>query len=131
MSSFFDKVKASVAEAGDKVKAGVVEAGNKAKTVMEINKLKLQNNSKLNEIERQYREIGKQVFEAKQLDSAAALSSDDLEPFMNTIKGLQEEIEHNLKEIKFLSDDNVIVEQAKNDKPVVLMQYEPEEKEEK
>ncbi|WP_052350797.1 hypothetical protein [Paenibacillus gorillae] len=131
MSSFFDKVKASVAEAGDKVKAGVVEAGNKAKTVMEINKLKMQNNSKLNEIERQYREIGKQVFEAKQQDAAAELSSDELEPFMNTIKGLQEEIEHNLKEIKFLSDDNVIVEKAKNDKPVVLMQYEPEEKEEK
>ncbi|MFF2093820.1 hypothetical protein [Paenibacillus sp. NPDC058174] len=131
MSSFFDKVKASVAEAGDKVKAGVVEAGNKAKTVMEINKLKLQNNSKLNEIERQYREIGKLVFETKQQDASVKVSSDELEPFVNTIKGLQEEIEHNLKEIKFLSDDNVIVEKAKNDKPVVLMQYEPEEKEEK
>lgn len=48
----------------NKVKAGVSEAGNKAKTVVEINRLKLQNNGKQNDIDQQYQVMGKLLFEA-------------------------------------------------------------------
>lgn len=96
--SLFDKVKAGV-------KAGVTEAGNKAKTVVEINRLKLQNNTKLNEIDNQYREIGKLVYISSIENTPKYPLNEQLEPYLATIKQLQSEIQQNLVEIKFLSDE--------------------------
>ncbi|MUT68425.1 hypothetical protein [Paenibacillus sp. NEAU-GSW1] len=107
---FLDKVKATVAEAGDKVKAGVVEAGHKAKTLVEINRLKMQNNSKLNEIERQYQQIGVLVFTIRQANKDADIPNAELEPMIQTITRLQDEIQHNLKEIQFLSESSTVEE---------------------
>ncbi|MFF2483390.1 hypothetical protein [Paenibacillus sp. NPDC058071] len=103
-----DKVKAGVAEASDKVKAGVAEAGSKAKTLVEVNRLKLANHSKLNEIEAQYREIGKIVYSAGLAQSEEAVDSPEMKPYFDRIKCLQDEIEHNLKEIKFISEGMTI-----------------------
>lgn len=50
----------------DKLKAGVAEAGSKAKTVVEVNRLKMQNNTLQGQIDQQYQEMGKRVFEAAQ-----------------------------------------------------------------
>lgn len=107
---FLDKVKATVAEAGDKVKAGVVEAGQKAKTLVEINRLKMQNSSKLSEIERQYQQIGVLVFTIKQSNKDADIPNAELEPMFQTITRLQDEIQHNLKEIQFLSESSTVEE---------------------
>jgi len=89
----------------DKVKAGMAEAGHKAKTVVEINRLKLQNHNKLGEIDQQYKEIGKRVYVASLEDSGIDRVEGQLYPFYSKIKFLQEEIQHNLQQIKFLSEE--------------------------
>jgi len=88
----------------NKFKAGVAEAGNKAKTVVEINRLKMQNSSKQNEIEQQYQEIGRLVFEARE-DDAWPIIKEQLDPNMNRILQLKFEIEQNLLQIANLSDE--------------------------
>lgn len=88
----------------DKVKAGVAEAGSKAKVVVEINKLKMQNHTKTNEIEQQYTAIGKLVYIAKLEGTTTELLEPQLEPHYNTIQLLQTEIKNNLQHIKFLSE---------------------------
>ncbi|WP_449602374.1 zinc ribbon domain-containing protein [Paenibacillus sp. Marseille-Q9583] len=87
----------------NKVKAGVSEAGNKAKTVVEINRLKLQNNSKQNDIDQQYQVMGKLLFEAV-TQGAGPLPSEQIEKNISRILELKSEIEVNLQQIAGLSD---------------------------
>ncbi|MFC7681376.1 zinc-ribbon domain-containing protein [Paenibacillus sp. GCM10028914] len=87
----------------DKFKAGVAEAGSKAKTLVEINRIKLQNTSKKNEIEQQYQEIGKLVFDSAEKGDWP-LTKEQLEPQINHIVQLKWEIEQNLQLIKNLTD---------------------------
>lgn len=87
----------------NKVKAGVTEAGNKAKTVVEINRLKLQNNGKHNEIDQQYQAMGKLLFEAV-VQGAGPLPSEQIESNITRILELKSEIEQNLQQISELSD---------------------------
>lgn len=88
----------------DKFKAGVAEAGSKAKTLVEINRIKLQNNGKKNEIEEQYQEIGRRVFDAAE-EGNWPLPKEQLEPQINHILQLKWEIEQNLELIKNLTDE--------------------------
>lgn len=88
----------------DKFKAGVAEAGSKAKTLVEINRIKLQNSGKKNEIEEKYQEIGKFVFDAAE-EGRWPLSKEQLEPQINHILQLKWEIEQNLELIKNLTDE--------------------------
>lgn len=87
----------------NKVKAGVTEAGNKAKTVVEINRLKLQNNGKHNEIDQQYQVMGKLLFEAV-VQGTGPLPSEQIESNITRILELKSEIEQNLQQISELSD---------------------------
>jgi len=91
----------------DKLKDGVAEAGNKAKLLVEINRLKVVNLGKQNEIDKQYKEMGRLVYE----NEAAGEQSGDwpalrtkLEPVMMNIQHLKWEIEQNLQQIANLSD---------------------------
>ena len=87
----------------DKLKTGVSEAGNKAKSAVEVNRLKLQNHGKQREIEQQYMEIGRAVFEAmKQRES---INTDALQPSYDQIIKLQEEIQQNQMQIAAISDE--------------------------
>lgn len=88
----------------NKVKAGVSEAGNKAKSVVEINRLKLHNNSKQNEIEQQYQVIGKLLFEAV-AQGTGPLPSEQIENNIGRILELKSEIDINLRQIAELSDE--------------------------
>lgn len=87
----------------DKLKSGVSEAGMKAKVLVEINKLKLINVGKQNEINGLYKEIGEKVTLAAELGQELQLSyfSDQLEK----ISILKTEIEQNLLKITNLSDE--------------------------
>lgn len=86
----------------DKFKAGVTEAGNKAMNVVEVNRLKLQNSSKQNEIDKQYQLMGKMLFEATlnelQLPREAYAVS------MDRVLVLKKEIEANLGQMAALGD---------------------------
>ncbi|WP_342564831.1 zinc ribbon domain-containing protein [Paenibacillus sp. FSL R7-0345] len=86
----------------DKFKAGVSEAGNKAKTVVEVNRLKLQNSGKQSEIDKQYQAMGKQLFEATLQGSP--LPTDAYAVNMSRILALKAEIEANLEQISALGD---------------------------
>ncbi len=88
----------------NKVKAGVSEAGNKAKTVVDINRLKLQNNGKQNEIDQQYQVMGKLLFEAV-TQGAGPLPSEQIETNITRILELKSEIDINLRQIAELSDE--------------------------
>lgn len=87
----------------DKLKTGVSEAGSKAKILVEINKLKLVNVGKQNEINGLYKEIGEKVTQAAELGQELKLAffSDQLEQ----IAILKGEIEQNQLRIVNLSDD--------------------------
>ncbi|ASA19735.1 hypothetical protein [Paenibacillus donghaensis] len=91
----------------DKFKAGVAEAGNKAKVVVEINRLKLQNNSKQNEIKREYQAMGKLLFEAA-VSGAEPLPKVQYEKHVSRILRLKEEINANLWTISELSNAKYI-----------------------
>lgn len=88
----------------DKFKAGVAEAGSKAKTIVEINRLKLQNSGKKSDIEQQYQEIGKLVFASIE-EGSWPLTKEQLEPQVNQVLQLKWEIEQNLLQIKNLADE--------------------------
>ncbi|MGM1046667.1 MAG: zinc-ribbon domain-containing protein [Bacillota bacterium] len=90
----------------DKFKAGVAEAGSKAKTLVDINRLKLQNNSKKSDIEEQYQEIGKLVFDSIE-EGSWPLTKEQLKPQINQILQLKWEIEQNLLQIKNLGDEKI------------------------
>lgn len=87
----------------DKLKAGVAEAGSKAKTVVEINRLKMVNLTKQNEINQSYQEIGRLVFEASEAAEETA-PGDRLEPLFGRIRRLKWEIEQNAHKIANLSE---------------------------
>lgn len=87
----------------DKLKSGVSEAGSKAKVLVEINKLKLINVGKQNEINGLYKEIGEKVTLAAELGQELQLVyfSEQLEK----IAMLKTEIEQNQLKISNLSDE--------------------------
>ncbi|KKO51290.1 zinc ribbon domain-containing protein [Paenibacillus sp. DMB20] len=87
----------------DKFKAGVAEAGSKAKTMVEINKLKLQNSGKKNEMNEQFQEIGKVVFEAVE-SGMWPPERERLETYIEQLSRLKWEIEQNELQIKNLTD---------------------------
>lgn len=87
----------------DKLKSGVSEAGSKAKVLVEVNKLKLINVGKQNEINGLYKEIGEKVALAAELGQELQLAyfSEQLEK----ISMLKTEIEQNQLKIANMSDD--------------------------
>ncbi|MEC0240772.1 zinc ribbon domain-containing protein [Paenibacillus dokdonensis] len=87
----------------DKLKSGVAEAGNKAKIAVEVNRLKMQNSSKQKEIEQEYQHIGKMVFDA--LERESMCSPEQLQPMVNRIVQLQDEIQLNLQQINAIADE--------------------------
>ncbi|MGG1619302.1 hypothetical protein ACIFQM_04120 [Paenibacillus sp. NRS-1782] len=82
----------------NKFKTGVAEAGNKAKTVVEINRLKMQNNGKQNEIDQQYQVMGKLLFEAT-VQGAEPLAKEQFEANVTRILELKSEMNTNLQQI--------------------------------
>lgn len=86
----------------DKFKAGVSEAGNKAKSVVEINRLKLQNNGKQNEIDKLYQAMGKLLFETTLQN--VPLERSEYAGQMERVLILQAEIDTNLQQIAELGD---------------------------
>lgn len=89
----------------DKIKSGVSEAGQKAKVVVEVNKLKLVNVGKQNEINALYKKIGEKVYElSKQQEPIVN------EQFAKEIEGinmLKIEISQNIQQIQNLSDEKL------------------------
>ncbi|MCM3632353.1 zinc ribbon domain-containing protein [Paenibacillus camelliae] len=87
----------------DKLKSGVSEAGTKAKILVEINRLKLINVGKQNEISGLYKEIGEKVALAAEAGQELQLSffSHQLEQ----ISILKTEIEQNQLKMLNLADD--------------------------
>ncbi|MDR0268536.1 zinc ribbon domain-containing protein [Paenibacillus sp.] len=87
----------------DKLKSGVAEAGNKAKTAVEVNRLKMQNSTKQKEIEQEYQQIGKMVFDSLQQESMC--TPEQLQPMMDRIMQLKDEIQLNQHQINVISDE--------------------------
>lgn len=87
----------------DKFKAGVAEAGNKAKNVVEINRLKMQNNSMHSEIARQYEAMGKIVFDSME-QGTWPVSKEQMSANIERIQELQLAIEQNLLHIANIND---------------------------
>lgn len=87
----------------DKFKAGVAEAGNKAKNVVEINRLKLQNNSMQNEIDRQLQAIGKTVYDSVH-EGTWPVSKEQLTEHLERIAELKLAIEQNLHHMNNIND---------------------------
>jgi len=87
----------------DKLKSGVSEAGAKAKVLVEINKLKLINVGKQNEINSLYKEIGEKVALAAEVGQELKLSyfSHQIEQ----IAMLKTEIEQNQLKMTNLTDE--------------------------
>ncbi|WP_082063260.1 zinc ribbon domain-containing protein [Paenibacillus sp. IHBB 10380] len=92
----------------DKLKSGVSEAGNKAKVAVEINRLKMQNSSKHKEIDQQYQEIGRSVF-LSLTNEDESISLDKLQPFIQQILTLQDEIQRNQAQIGLAGDEKKCV----------------------
>ncbi|OAB36897.1 hypothetical protein PMSD_11380 [Paenibacillus macquariensis subsp. defensor] len=88
----------------DKLKSGVSEAGNKAKVAVEINRLKMQNSSKQREILEHYQEIGRSVFMSLTNENQS-LNNDHLEPIIQQIISLKEEIQRNQDQIGYVGDE--------------------------
>lgn len=87
----------------DKIKSGMSEVGNKAMIVVEVNKLRLINVSKQNEINSIYKKIGEKVAQLAQddimLDHAQFASE------LEQINILKFEIQQNNYQINNLGDD--------------------------
>lgn len=90
----------------DKFKAGVSDAGNKAKTLVEINRLKLQNSGKKNDMDEQLLEIGKVVFAASEAGNWPP-DQESIQDYVARIHQLKFEIEQNLLQIANLTDEKV------------------------
>jgi len=88
----------------DKLKSGVSEAGNKAKVAVEINRLRMQNSSKQKEILDHYQEIGRSVFMSLTNESQS-LNSDHLEPIIQQILTLKDEIQKNQDQMGYVGDE--------------------------
>ncbi|KZS47580.1 hypothetical protein AWU65_17465 [Paenibacillus glucanolyticus] len=90
----------------DKFKAGVSDAGNKAKILVEVNRLKLQNNGKKSDIDEQLLEIGKVVFAATEAGEWPP-EEESIQSYVAKIHQLNFEIEQNLLHIANLTDEKV------------------------
>ncbi|ANA81532.1 hypothetical protein PVOR_10444 [Paenibacillus vortex V453] len=90
----------------DKFKAGVSDAGNKAKILVEVNRLKLQNNGKKSDIDEQLLEIGKVVFAATEAGQWPP-EEESIQSYVAKIHQLNFEIEQNLLHIANLTDEKV------------------------
>ncbi|MEJ9217341.1 zinc ribbon domain-containing protein [Paenibacillus glucanolyticus] len=90
----------------DKFKAGVSDAGNKAKILVEVNRLKLQNNGKKSDIDEQLLEIGKVVFAATEAGQRPP-EEESIQSYVAKIHQLNFEIEQNLLHIANLTDEKV------------------------
>ncbi|GAB6929470.1 hypothetical protein JCM10914A_34530 [Paenibacillus sp. JCM 10914] len=90
----------------DKFKAGMNDAGNKAKTLVEINKLKLQNHNKKNEIDKQLLEIGRAVYTVNEADQWPP-DQESIQPYVRQIRQLKQEIEQNQLQILNLTEEKV------------------------
>lgn len=90
----------------DKFKAGVSDAGSKAKTLVEINRLKLQNSGKKNDIDEQLLEIGKVVFAEVEAGKWPP-DQESIRDYIANIHQLKFEIEQNLHQIANLTDEKV------------------------
>lgn len=88
----------------DKLKSGVADAGNKAKVTVEVNRLKMQNNSKRKEIDQVYSEIGKLAFHSF-TGRGGEFNEEVMNPFIEKIIHVEAEIEANVQQIKALSDE--------------------------
>ncbi|MCJ8011780.1 zinc ribbon domain-containing protein [Paenibacillus sp. KQZ6P-2] len=91
----------------DKLKSGVAEAGNKAKVAVEVNRLKMQNSTKQKEIDQEYQHIGKMVFDS--LSQESMCSAEQLQPMVERIVQLQDEIQLNQHQINVISDEKKCV----------------------
>lgn len=92
----------------DKVKSGLNDAGNKAKTLVDVNRLKLQNSTKRKEIEELQQQIGQIVFEAA-VGRRPEAGIGELQPRYDRIIALEQEIQENKKQIQILSDEKECV----------------------
>lgn len=92
----------------DKLKSGVAEAGNKAKIAVEVNRLKMQNSTKQKEIDQEYQHIGKMVFDSLQRGEGVC-SPEHLQPMVERIVQLQDEIQLNLHQINVIADEKKCV----------------------
>ncbi|MGN7360784.1 zinc ribbon domain-containing protein [Paenibacillus sp. SAF-054] len=92
----------------DKLKSGVAEAGNKAKIAVEVNRLKMQNSTKQKEIDQEYQHIGKMVFDSLQRGEAVC-SPEHLQPMVERIVQLQDEIQLNQHQINVIADEKKCV----------------------
>lgn len=90
----------------DKFKAGVSDAGNKAKMLVEINRLKLQNNGKKSDIDEQLLEIGKVVFASTEAGKWPP-DQESIQDYVAKIHQLNFEIEQNLLQIANLTDEKI------------------------
>ncbi|OAB45785.1 zinc ribbon domain-containing protein [Paenibacillus antarcticus] len=88
----------------DKLKSGVSEAGNKAKVAVEINRLRMQNSSKQREILDHYQEIGRSVFMSLTNENQS-LNNDHLEPIIQQILTLKDEIQKNQDQMGSVGDE--------------------------
>jgi hypothetical protein len=93
MSSFFDKVK-----------QGVNEAGQQAKLAVETNRLKGQISAKEKEISAKYLEIGRDFFQAFKIDDFASAQG-ALENNCQAIAALEDEIKDIQRQIDELKED--------------------------
>lgn len=88
----------------DKLKSGVAEAGNKAKIAVEVNRLKMQNSTKQKEIDHEYQQIGKMVFDSLKREEGVC-GPEQLQPMVERILQLQDEIQLNQHQINVISDE--------------------------
>lgn len=86
----------------DKLKLGMTEAGSKAKILVEVNKLRLINSGKNNEINTLYQEIGKLVVAASEQNEV--VDSSQCQLLVEQIQILKHEIEQNKLQMNNLSD---------------------------
>lgn len=82
------------------------DAGNKAKILVEVNRLKLQNNGKKSDIDEQLLEIGKVVFAATEAGQWPP-EEESIQSYVAKIHQLNFEIEQNLLHIANLTDEKV------------------------
>jgi len=88
----------------DKMKSGISEAGSKAKTIVEVNKLKLNNSNKQKEIEKLYQNIGR-LFFLNAVGRLEDVAESDYQSDVAEIVRLENEIEANKKQIKTLTNE--------------------------
>lgn len=87
----------------DKFKAGVADAGSKAKLMVEINKLKLHNSGKKQEMKEHYQRMGELLYQMDE-EGKWPPEREPLEPLIQQIHRLKWEVEQNELQIRNLAD---------------------------